>query len=275
MTTPYDVFNNRRDNQNLNHGTCGLGIGKTMKRNEGPYKLYAIDLLNYDILCHKVEAIKDYYNASGDSYKNSYLGPNEKGEIVDFFNAIKEISWEIRDYDYLKSFDNLVFEGSQGILLDMDHGVFPNVTYSNTTSKNAHDILDKIGVTERSVYYVTRSYSTRHGSGPFIEEDIPVINNEEEINVTNSYQLNFKIASINYDLLNYALSIDKIYCNNRASNVSISSHLVVTCMDQLEGFSMDYHKFDGTRVFATIHESYSPDNKDFKKIWPPDETKNK
>jgi adenylosuccinate synthase len=67
-----------------------------------------------------------------------------KGEINnalhDFLEAIDKINWKIEGYDYLKSFNHLIFEGSQGILLDMDHGVFPNVTYANTTSKNAYEV---------------------------------------------------------------------------------------------------------------------------------------
>jgi len=46
LTTPFDVHANRLDSIDLENGTCGLGIGKTMKRNESPFKLYAVDLLN-------------------------------------------------------------------------------------------------------------------------------------------------------------------------------------------------------------------------------------
>ncbi len=256
LTTPFDVFENRVDSKNRNDGTCGLGIGKTMKRNESPYKLYAVDLLNPEALKEKINNINKLY------YKTFVTCDQEQmmlqGEIDDFNEALIEMSWEIRNYDYLSEYDNLIFEGSQGIMLDMDHGVFPNVTYANTTTKNAHEILDKLNVTDREIYYVTRAYSTRHGSGPFIEEDITLINNEGEINTFNEFQKDFKVANIDYDRLNYALSIDDIYSNSKVRN----KNLVVTCLDQLEGFKFDYKKLYTN--FKWIYESYSPDSKDFK-----------
>lgn len=256
LTTPYDVFENWCDNKNREDGTCGLGIGKTMKRNESPYKLYAVDLLNTEILKEKIKNIGKLY------YKTSVTSDTEQirlqHEIDDFNEALTKLSWEIRNYDYLTNYDNLIFEGSQGILLDMDHGVFPNVTYSNTTTKNAHDILDKLGVEDREVYYVTRAYSTRHGSGPFVEEEVHLINNEGEINVFNEYQKEFKIANIDYDKLNYALDIDDIYSNGKVTN----KNLVVTCLDQLEEFKFKYTNL--ATPFKKLFESYSPDSKDFK-----------
>lgn len=47
----------------------------------------------------------------------------------------------------------------------MDHGVFPNVTYAHTTSKNAYEICKKLDIEDIEMYYVTRSYATRHGNG--------------------------------------------------------------------------------------------------------------
>jgi len=257
MTTPFDVFANRFDSQNLQNGSCGLGIGKTMKRDESPFKLYAIDLLNIDTLKQKLGGIKDNYYAINESSPRFKI---IQDDIDDFMEAITDIAWDIQNYDYLLDFNNLIFEGSQGILLDMDHGVFPNVTYANTTSKNAHEILDKLKVHNRNLYYVTRCYSTRHGSGPFVEEELNLINNEEEINVFNKYQKEFKVASINYDLLNHALRIDSIYSNHNIT----TQNLVVTCLDQLPDFNFDYSKI--YKNFNKIIESYSPDNKDFKII---------
>ena len=61
----------------------------------------------------------------------------------------------------------VVFEGSQGILLDERYGWFPHVTYGDMTPRNA---LDIIGDAPRKVIGVTRSYQTRHGAGPFPSE---------------------------------------------------------------------------------------------------------
>jgi adenylosuccinate synthase len=250
MTIPFDVFENRFDNKNRADGTCGLGIGKTMRRNESPYKLYAIDLLNPTTLKEKVDNIcKLYYKTfvTSDEEQSQLLN-----EIDDFNDAIMNIAWEINSYDYLRDYDNIIFEGSQGIMLDMDHGVFPHVTFANTTSKNAHEILDKLKIKFRDIYYVTRCYLTRHGSGPFLQEDLGLINNEEEINVFNEYQKEFKTASIDYKLLNQALAIDNIYSENKFS----TRNLMVTCLDQIKNFEFDYDELNIT--FSSIYESRSP-----------------
>jgi len=131
ITTPFDVYANRQDPANCHDGTCGLGIGKTMHRNHHtPYKLYAIDLLNHDMLRQKLAKIGQYYGFQG---VPEYM----MEDMEDFMFALNEFPFQIENYEYLrKKYHHLVFEGSQGILLDMDHGIFPNVTYANTTSKN-------------------------------------------------------------------------------------------------------------------------------------------
>jgi adenylosuccinate synthase len=255
ITTPYDVYANRVDVDNLSHGTCGLGVGKTMKRNEGPFKLYAIDLLDPSTLMDKVRSIRENYYCGVIVETNEFLI-----ELEEFLEAILDssINWNIKGYNYLLNYSNLIFEGSQGILLDMDHGVFPHVTYSNTTSKNAHQILDKISVTNRNMYYITRCYSTRHGSGPFIENTVTLINNTEEINVNNEYQKNFKLAKLSYVSLNHALMIDDIYSNGK----TVTKNLVVTCLDQLPLFKLKEEYLEVK--FDSIYESYSPESKDYK-----------
>lgn len=249
MTTPYDVFANRTCGDNLSHGTCGLGIGKTMKRNEGPIKVFAIDMAREDLLNEKIDQVKDFYS-------HVYYSSEENDEWKDWELALEYIKkfTTVKGYEYLRNFDTLVFEGSQGILLDMDHGVFPNVTFSNTTSKNAHKVLDYLRIHTRHIYYITRSYLTRHGSGYFVEEPINLINTEEEINVNNKYQREFKVANMDYDLLNYAIDIDSIYSSD-VFKIS-SKNLVVTCLDQLENFEFDYSKLK--RNFNNIYECDSP-----------------
>jgi adenylosuccinate synthase len=257
MTTPFDVFENRVDTENLSNGSCGLGISKTMKRNESPFKLYAVDLLNPELLKQKVDNIaKLYYKFFVTSYREKM---EITAELEDFYEAVKNIAWEIYGYEFLRGFSELIFEGSQGIMLDMDHGVFPHVTHANTTTKNAHDVLDKLGVTKRHVYYVTRCYSTRHGSGPFPDFKMDLVNTEEEINVFNEYQKEFKTAPINYKMLNQALAFDSIYSHKNVK----TKNLVVTCLDQRPNFEFDYDGLNTT--FSSIYESRSPKSENFLK----------
>jgi len=256
MTTPFDVFENRFDTENLSNGSCGLGISKTMKRNETPFKLYAVDLLNPELLKQKVKNIAKLYKFFVTSDREQM---EITAELEDFYEAVNNIAWEIKDYAFLKEYDELIFEGSQGIMLDMDHGVFPNVTYANTTTKNAHDVLDKLGVTYRNVYYITRCYATRHGSGPFPDVKMDLVNTEEEINVFNEFQKEFKTAPIDYKMLNQSLAYDSIYSNGKVK----TKNLVVTCLDQIPNFEFDYDELNTT--FSNIYESRSPKSENFLK----------
>ena len=63
ITTPYDVLANRILETKNNHGSCGLGIGATMKRDLAGYKLLAIDLNNPVIFNQKLNEIRKYYDA--------------------------------------------------------------------------------------------------------------------------------------------------------------------------------------------------------------------
>ncbi len=251
ITTPFDVWQNRNNVRNLDHGTCGKGVGATMKRNEGQYKLYAIDLIApRQMLLEKLEKIAYYYG---------FLNESEiDAEVDHYLEIIDKIKWNISDYSFLENYSNLIFEGSQGILLDMDHGVFPNVTYANTTSKNAIEICQKLKIEDVQMYYVTRSYSTRHGSGWMANErELKLKNNEEETCVYNDFQKELRTGDLDYDLLNYSLKLDAAYSLNAKRN------LVVTCMDQIE---VDYEFEKITTEFKEIYGSFSPDSKDFKQI---------
>lgn len=264
VTTPADVAFNRIREKKLGHGSCGLGVGATMNRNiNSGYKLFGIDLSNDVILFNKISSIYNYYKdlMSGEYTDDELLEFQEiyEKELFYFKNAIRKTPFFIKSYDFLKNYENIIFEGSQGVLLDMDHGIFPHVTYSNTTSKNALTICEKIGIFDIEIYYPTRCYHTRHGNGWMSNrEEIKLINNQDEINVFNEWQKDFKIGEMDYDLLNYALDVDNIYSEG------IKKNLVVTCLDQRPDFSFDYKKLN-TR-FEKIYNSFSPDSKDFKEV---------
>ncbi len=251
VTTPFDVLHNRRDVRNTEHGTCGKGVGATMKRQESPYRLFAADLIApRPMLIEKLKGIALYYGLSEDEEIQQALD--------DFFHAIDEIEWNIEGYDYLESFDHLIFEGSQGILLDMDHGVFPNVTYAHTTSKNAREVCSQLGIDHIEMFYVTRNYGTRHGNGWMSNErELPLRNNEEETCTFNDYQGAFRTGDLDYQLLDYALKVDEGY------GIAQRKNLVVTCLDQLD------EPFEPGKLnsrFDEIWGSFSPYSKDLKKI---------
>jgi len=224
------------------------------------YKLYAIDLLYKDIFTEKVNQIHKYYiNLCETTQKLKFFNEQFKKEMFLFEQAMGSLRFNIRAYDFLTEYNDIIFEGSQGIMLDMDHGIFPHVTYANTTSKNAIEITKKLGITDIEIYYVTRSYQTRHGNGWMSnEEKLKLIHTKDEINVFNEWQRGFRIGEIDYNLLNYALEIDNLYSQN------VNKNLVVTCLDQRLDFDFEYEKL--YTKFNTIYNSFSPDSKHFKVI---------
>jgi len=245
ITTPYDVFANI-DLENANkHGSVGVGFGTTLKRQEAYYKLYIQDIFNKTILKAKLSNIKNYY-------RNIEL-PN--GILDDWFNAIDTLIVDgilskdkltFNYYDFLTScdydkYDHFIFEGAQGILLDMDFGFFPNVTRSNTTSKNVFNLINKLGLdmAEANVYYITRAYQTRHGLGFMSNRDLPepkLINNEHEINIDTSFQGIFRKSILDLDLINYAIECDRNFYRIPDGNDVYKKHtIVITCLDQIEG----------------------------------------
>ncbi|MEO0339897.1 MAG: adenylosuccinate synthetase [Bacteroidota bacterium] len=235
VTTPYDIAFNRRREKNKQHGSCGLGFGATIARNETPYKLYTQDLRSKAVVKQKLKAIRSYYlHKSSDT---DWL--KQVDEQVDLFLHLTDelypqlnIVNEATFFKTLDTYDHLIFEGSQGILLDMDHGFFPNVTYANTTSKNALALLKRNGrFNVPEVYYITRTYQTRHGNGYLSNEHFPLdyTPNPEETNQYNLWQGHQRVSPLDLDMLDYALACDRNYSGN------LSKHLVVTCLDQIDG----------------------------------------
>jgi len=269
VTTPADVAWNRLTAPETNHGSCGIGVGATMKRNiESPYKVYGVDLNHIDSLKQKVTSVYRYYKDKLhlDFPRLKILEEIYNEESKYFWKYVEKINFEVRPYSFLKEYEDIVFEGSQGILLDMDHGIFPHVTYANTTSKNAISIARDLGIEDIEIFYVTRCYQTRHGEGWMSNQDeIELINTEDEINKFNEWQKDFKVTEIDYDLLNQSFEIDNIYSEGLPKN------LVVTCLDQRENFEFDYDKL--STKFKKVYNSHSPDSKDFEEFknlfpWP-------
>ncbi len=238
VTTPWDVWAGRGRELAEKHGSCGLGIGATMKRNESPVKLYALDLF----------APRPYLEQRLAAIARFYEGVEPSQDDIDlFWQGVTNKKFELRNWREIYSdWKHFVFEGSQGILLDMDHGIFPHVTYANTTSKNALKYLKGSVV---DIAYVSRCYSTRHGNGWFDKDPISLINNEEEINKLNPWQGEFKVGEFDYDLLNWAITVDSSYH-------SLNKSLVITCMDQRPDFKLIRANLNHT--FKGIYGSNSP-----------------
>lgn len=248
LTTPYDLLANRLAERRNSHGSCGLGIGKTMQREADGYALRALDTTYPALLAAKLNRVRDYTLSRLEPSPEELDWLTE--ELGRFREAIGEAPWRLAGNDLPRRFPNLVFEGSQGILLDQTHGQFPHVTYAHTTSRNAVEICRELGL-DYEVRYVTRCYTTRHGPGWMPDErPLPLVNTDAEINRYNRWQGDFRTGELDYDALNHALAVDTLYSGG------CPRQLVVTCLDQRPGF-----RFETARLqtgFAACLGSASP-----------------
>lgn len=273
VTTPYDRAYNCSLEKLNNHGSCGVGVGATIQRQEDYYKLYVQDLFHEDVLRQKLYNIRSYY-AKKASIEPRFLDDVMKVNLGDFFYIVNEVKKIIKmdDGTIMGNGYDLIFEGSQGILLDQDFGFFPNVTRSNTTSKNALKLIsDNAGFlfnNERpEIYYITRAYQTRHGNGYMSNENISaelkLSNNELETNVTNEWQGNFRTSVMDLDLLNYAFQCDSNFSNG------IKKNLVITCVDQTGDIIPVTINNSENRILHNIHVEELPSrfNIDFDKVF--------
>jgi adenylosuccinate synthase len=232
VTTPFDIIQNHNVEAKNNHGTVGVGFGTTIQRNDDHYHLYVRDLFFPKILEAKLKNILNYYHYV------TPLNSNSQKRYDEFINACKEFVATYTVIDRFRQIPNirnkdLIFEGGQGIMLDQEHGFFPNVTRSYTTSRNAMEFILKNNLDTRTTktYYVTRAYQTRHGHGYMSNEgmDISYIKpNPNETNVDTGYQGVFRKTVLDLNLLIYALSCD-IYYNPYSEKI-----LVITCLDQVD-----------------------------------------
>lgn len=307
VTTPWDIAWNRVTEQQQQHGSCGVGITATVKRSEAGLPLFAKDLSSKWLLREKLTSIESYYRELSSDYKTHFQEgdasslQSKKSEKdlsdkqqspskyfrKDFLKEIEDIS--IPEFteiclhcfglikiapstEILPGFRHLIFEGSQGILLDREHGIYPHVTYAHTSSKNALEIIEGLQRSKKissdsviDLYYVSRAYLTRHGAGPFPGgQKLRLNNTEHETNRSHPYQGQLRIAPLNAELLNYALVSDAAY--HEQSSFPIRKNLVITCLDQLPDFQLEDLLKKINVNFHRIFTSSSPVSENVKEI---------
>ena len=155
-------------------GTTKKGIGPCYSDKIQRCGIRVQDLLDDEIFAQKVNKnLEEKNQILTKIYGRDPLDPNE---IINEFKSYKDIvTNHIKDTSLMisnaiKSNKNILFEGAQGTLLDIDHGTYPFVTSSNTSSGNAA-IGSGVGpLNLNKIVGVTKAYISRVGSGPFITE---------------------------------------------------------------------------------------------------------
>jgi len=153
------------------HGSTGLGIGETRHYNllKGNVSPFTSDLLDLESLGSKLGFLLDYAHEE--------LGDDKLFDDINIPSILSDYKNMIDDglFDRIVSDDDIsheisqgyiIFEGSQGVLLDEDLGFHPNTTWSGTTQRNAQSLLEAAGLPAGNVVGVVRKYLTRHGAGP-------------------------------------------------------------------------------------------------------------
>ncbi|GHC19697.1 adenylosuccinate synthase [Aidingimonas halophila] len=155
-------------------GTTGRGIGPAYEDKVARRGLRLGDLLHRERFASKLGEVLDYHNFVLQHYHGE--APVDFQEVLD---EAMEMADELRPmvsdtvslvHEIRKAGENILFEGAQGSLLDIDHGTYPYVTSSNTT---AGGTATGSGVGPLYLDYVlgiTKAYTTRVGSGPFPTE---------------------------------------------------------------------------------------------------------
>jgi adenylosuccinate synthase len=154
-------------------GTTGRGIGPAYEDKVGRRAIRVCDLAEPDRLGERVDALLLHHNAV---LRGLGAPEADRGELL---AALGEIAPKILPYacgawrvlhEARRAGRRILFEGAQGVMLDVDHGTYPYVTSSQTVAGQA---ASGSGLGPAAVGYVlgiTKAYATRVGSGPFPTE---------------------------------------------------------------------------------------------------------
>lgn len=177
VTMPYhrlidQAAEERRGNRRI--GTTGRGIGPTYADKSERTGIRMMDLMNPNEMREQIQWIVEYKNVILEKLYG--LPPLNADDVIENYTQYAERLRPYVDDSSLRIFDavrqrrNILFEGAQGTLLDLDHGTYPYVTSSNPVAGGAcvgagvgPTIIDR-------VIGVAKAYTTRVGEGPFPTE---------------------------------------------------------------------------------------------------------
>lgn len=275
ITTPFDIMINRaleKHRSGNRHGSCGLGIFETYRRSFCSYDLIYNDIKNFDYVVSLLNTLRDRYyedriaslREDGVQFSSEFYNRFYGDEIVlDFARALEEFKQKtypaqlssVADY-----YDVIIYEGAQGLMLDMDNDEdWPHLTPSHTNSEwVVEEIKDSLKELQCvfDVYYVSRTYLTRHGAGPLKEESKPedllskyIV---DKTNMPNPWQQTLRYAPLDANRTKRFIEDDMWHW---APFGKTNFHLVFTHWNELSQIEGPFTTFD-TKV--KVHVSRSP-----------------
>ena len=210
LITPYHRYANRLREKKRGaqrHGSCGQGIGETQSMMLDGLVLRMSDLVSVRRAEYILSKIRNTYV---DEFGIEFLNGVESPEKIarDFVTYDRYLNkYDDKHFEKLLDSGSVVFEGSQGALLDEWNGFHPYTTWSTTTPHNAKVLLQGY---DYKVIGVTRSYMTRHGDGPMpsrIDGNTVMEMWPEPHNTFNDFQGGFHRGALDLVLLRYAATV--------------------------------------------------------------------
>lgn len=236
VTIPQDMILNQMKEAargGSRHGSCGMGINETVVRSNLASILVKdlADLYWYDLDDLRRLIPRDNLPSPYDKllYDDQIL--------VRYLDDVAYFLENVQIVDDSKVDVNLIFEGAQGLGLDQASRDFPHVTRSNTGMKNINDYTSHAPI---DTYFVTRCYVSRHGAGPLLHEgQLTGVTVDDPTNQPNDWQGTLRFAPLDLDVLKSRIWAEV--------SLNVTPHLVVTCLDQVDGlvnFYMNGHEYD-------------------------------
>ena len=159
---------------NAKIGTTGRGIGPAYEDKVARRGLRLSDLANIERFAEKLREVMDYHNfALTEYYKADPVDFDQTLALVkEWAQVLLPMKADVTKilHDAREAGENILFEGAQGSLLDIDHGTYPFVTSSNTTAGSTATGSGFGPLYLDDVLGITKAYTTRVGSGPFPTE---------------------------------------------------------------------------------------------------------
>jgi len=241
----------RGDNR---HGSCGMGINEADLRTKAGFGIKASELINKspdEVANMLINLRRDYYPKRFDELGINAF-PEEYADILKDTNVLYNAACEmvkntkyiqiINEKELLNSYDNIVFEHGQGLLLDADCTEYlPHVTASKTGLTNPCRILAGCNLELDEVIYVTRSYVTRHGAGRLDMEssrEALGITEADQTNIANDWQGSLRYAPFisTADMLKPVLNDTcQAHCNYPTVTSHTKTSMLVTHLNETDG----------------------------------------
>jgi adenylosuccinate synthase len=237
VTTPYDMIVNQAVEDARGegrHGSVGIGFGETIERNQYPiFQLWKADLADRTKMVDRLRLIRDRWLPERCHQLGIPTLPKDDDRLTD--TLLEKIADAYAAFDAsvltagaeVLERKSVIFEGAQGLALDMDRGNFPHVTRSNTGLTNVIPLASVLGL-YLDVIYVTRPYLTKHGAGPLpgeFDPDPPIV---DETNKEHPYQGKFRFGHLDIPALMGRIKDDLRSCPTATHGIAM------TCIDHVD-----------------------------------------